>query len=120
MFSETDLVVRTVEDMQAEVEELLAEAERLNRDHEAALQKEMDLRTRSVESRPVDEALAERLWQEAEELHDSAREMMRLCTEKRLRAADIQHRIDVHNHIESLDIYEDVWHRASRAGRGGA
>lgn len=37
-----------------------------------------------------------------------------------LRAADIQHRIDVHNHIESLDIYEDVWHRASRAGRGGA
>ena len=46
--------------------------------------------------------------------------MLRLSMEKRLRAADVQHRINMHNHIESIDIYEDVWQRASRAGRGNS
>lgn len=120
MFSEKDLVTRSVEDMQAEVEELLAEAERLAREHDSSLQREMDLRALSVESRQTDAVEAERLWQEAEELHESAKEMLRLSMEKRLRAADVQHRINMHNHIESIDIYEDVWQRASRAGRGNS
>lgn len=120
MFSEKDLVARTVEDMQSEVEELLAEAERLGAEHKASLQKEMDLRTLSVESRPIDSVQAEKLWQEAEELHESAREMIRLSMEKKLRAADIQHKINVHNHIESIDVYEDVWKKASRAARSDA
>ena len=51
MFSETDLVARSKEDMTREVEELLAEAKRLKEEHDAALQKEMVLRTKSVETR---------------------------------------------------------------------
>ncbi len=89
MFSEKDLVERSIEDMEAEVKELLADAERLREEHERALQKEMTLRTRSVESRPNDGAKAEQLWQEAEELRESAQEMLRLSMEKRLRAGEI-------------------------------
>jgi len=117
MFSEKDLVERSVEDMAAEVRELLAEAERLRDEHDRFLEKEMFLRNRSVETRPKDAEQAERLWQEAEELHESARENLRLSTEKRLRAADLQHRIDIIDLIESMDSSEDVWSRAARAGR---
>lgn len=120
MFSEKDLVARTVEEMQSEVEELLAEAERLGIEHKDSLQREMDLRTHSVESRPTDAGQAEKLWQEAEELHELAREMLRLAMEKRLRAADIQHKINVHNHIKSLDVYDDIWRKASQAARSDA
>ncbi|MDD2755677.1 MAG: hypothetical protein PHS80_09140 [Methanothrix sp.] len=115
MFSEKDLVERSVEEMAAEVKELLAEAERLREEHEKATEKEMLLRTRSVETRPADAAAAERLWLEAEELRESARECLRLSMEKRLRAADVQHRIDVHNVIESMDNSDKVWRKA--AGR---
>jgi len=118
MFSEKDLVERSIEDMQAEASELLAEAERLKEEHEVALQKEMLLRNQSVEARPVDPAEAERLWQEAEELHDSAKESLRLSMEKRLRAADLQHRIDIHDQIQSMDRSDEVWREASKAGRG--
>ena len=59
MFSEKDLVARSKEDMAREVEELLADAKRLKEEHDAALQKEMELRTKSVETRPADAALAE-------------------------------------------------------------
>ncbi len=120
MFSEKDLVARSVEDMQAEVAELLAEAERLGQEHETSMQKERDLRVLSIESRQVDSQKAEKLWQEAEDLRESAREMMRLSMEKRLRAADVQHRINVHNHIESINVYDDAWQKASRAGRSDA
>ena len=117
MFSEKDLVERSVEDMAAEVKELLAEAERLREEHDRALEKEMLLRTRSVEARPTDAEQAERLWQEAEELHEAAKENIRLSTEKRLRAADVQHRIDVHDLIESMDNSDKIWSQAARAGR---
>jgi hypothetical protein len=117
MFSETDLVARSKEDMTREVEELLADAKRLKEEHEAALQKEMELRTKSVESRPTDAALAERLWQEAEELRDSSKEMLRISMEKRLRAGDVQHRIDIHDQIESMDNSDEVWRKAAGAGR---
>ncbi len=118
MFSEKDLVERSVEDMVAEVKELLAEAERLRVEHEKATEKEMLLRTRSVETRPADAEQAERLWLEAEELRESARENLRLSMEKRLRAADVQHRIDVHDVIESMDNSDNVWRKAAGARRG--
>ncbi|HQE97396.1 MAG TPA: hypothetical protein PKY20_04270 [Methanothrix sp.] len=118
MISEKDLVERSIEDMQAEASELLSEAERLKEEHEAALQKVMLLRTGSVESRPIDSAEAERLWQEAEELNDSAKESLRLSMEKRLRAADLQHRIKIHDQIQSMDRSDEVWREAAKAGRG--
>jgi hypothetical protein len=118
MFSETDLVARSKEDMTREVEELLAEAKRLKEEHEVALQKEMELRTTSVESRPTDAAQAEKLWQEAEELRDSSKEMLRLSMENRLRAAEVQHRIDIHDQIESIDNSDAVWQNAAGARRG--
>jgi len=117
MFSEKDLVERSVEEMAAEARELLAEAERLKGDHDAGLEKEMLLRTRSVEARPIDASEAERLWQEAEELHESAKESLRLSMEKRQRAADLQHRIEIHDQIESMDRSDEIWRQASGAGR---
>ena len=117
MFSETDLVARSKEDMTREVEELLADAKRLKEEHEAALQKNMEQRAKSVETRPTDAALSERLWQEAEELRDNAKEMLQLSMEKRLRAAEVQHRIDIHDQIESIDNSDAVWQKAARAGR---
>lgn len=117
MFSEKDLVERSIEDMQAEAKELLAEAERLKMEHEAMLQKEMLLRNQSVEARPIDPAEAERLWQEAEGLNDSAKESLRLSMEKRLRAADLQHRIKIHDQIQSMDRSDEIWREASGAGR---
>ena len=117
MFSEKDLVARSKEDMAAEVAELLADAKRLKEEHDAALQKEMELRAKSVETRMGDAALAEKLWQEAEELRDSAKEMLSISMEKRLRAAEVQHRIDIHDQIESIDNSDEVWRKAARAGR---
>lgn len=117
MFSENELVARSKEDMAAEVAELLAEAKRLKEEHDAALQSEKELRALSVETRPTDAAQAERLWQEAEELRESAKEMLRISMEKRLRGAEVQHRIDIHDQIESIDNSDEVWRKATRAGR---
>lgn len=118
MFSEKDLVERSVEDMSREVEDLLAESKRLREEHGAALQREEELRRESVETRPTDPELAETLWQEAERLRDDGREMLRLSMEKKLRADEVQHRIDIHDQIESLDKrFEDTWRRAAKAGR---
>ncbi len=119
MFSEKDLVERSVEDMSREIEDLLAESKHLREEYEAALQKEEELRRESVETRPTDPELAETLWQEAERLKDDGREMLRLSMEKKLRAAEVQHRIDIHDQIESLDKrYEETWRKAAKAGRG--
>lgn len=118
MFSEKDLVERSVEDMSREVEDLLAESKRLREEHETALRREEELRRESVETRPTDPELAETLWQEAECLRDDGREMLRLSMEKKLRAGEVQHRIDVHDQIESLDKrYEETWRKAMKAGR---
>jgi len=115
MFSENDLVARSKEDMAAEVAEHLAEAKRLKEEHDAALQRETELRTKSVEIRPDDAAQAEKLWQEAEELREGAKEMLRISMEKRLRGAEVQHRIDIHDQIESIDNSDEVWRKAAGA-----
>ena len=117
MFSEKDLVTRSVEEMSREAEELLAESKRLRDEHDAALEREAELRRESVESRPNDAGLAEALWQESERLRDEGQEALRLSMEKRLRAAEIRHRIDIHDQIESLDGYDEVWRKAAKAGR---
>jgi hypothetical protein len=117
MFSEKDLVARSVEDMGQEVAELLAESKRLREEYELALQREGELRAESVDCRPSDPELAERLWQEAETLKEDGREMMRLSMENKMRAAEVQHRIEIHDQIESLDNSDEVWRKAARAGR---
>ena len=35
----------------------------------------------------------------------------------KLRAAEVQHRIDIHDQIESIDNYDEVWRKAKQAGR---
>jgi cell division septum initiation protein DivIVA len=117
MFSEKDLVARSFEDMAQEVRDLTAESERLREEYEAALQREGELRRESVEARPENVELAEALWQEAERLKEDGREMLRLSMEKKLRAAEVQHRIDVRLQIESLDNYDGVWCKATKAAR---
>jgi hypothetical protein len=117
MFSEKDLVARSKEDMAREVEELLASAKRQKEEHEAAMQKEKELRVKSVETRPTDAAQAEKLWQEAEELRESAKELLRISMENRLRGAEVQHRIDIHDQIESIDNSDEVWKKAAGARR---
>jgi hypothetical protein len=117
MYSEKDLVARTLADMAQEVKDLTAESKRLHEEYEAALQREGELRRESVEARPEDAELAELLWQEAERLKEEDRELLRLSMEKKLRAAEVQHRIDVRAQIESLDDYEGVWRKAAKAAR---
>jgi hypothetical protein len=117
MFSEKDLVARSTEDMAQEVEELLADAKRLREECEASSQKEVEMRRESVDTRPSDAERAEILWQEAERLREEFREMMQLSMEKTLRAAEVQHRIDIHDLIESMDNSDEIWSKAAKARR---
>jgi hypothetical protein len=117
MFSEMDLVARSVEDMGREVAELLVESKRLHEGHIAADQKEKELRLRSVEIRPINAEEAEAIWQEAERLKDEGREMLRLSLEKKLRAAEVQHRIEINDQIESITNYDEVWRNAVKSGK---
>jgi hypothetical protein len=117
MFSEKDLVERSFEDMIQEIKELTAESKRLQEEYGAAKDREVELRRESVETRPENADLAETLWQEAERLHEEGREMLRLSMEKKLRAAEVQHRIDIHDQIQSLDGYDEAWRKAVKAGR---
>ncbi len=117
MFSEKDLVSRSIEDMALEVKGLLAEAERLRAEYDQSLQREEDLRRKSVEARAEDPELAEALWQEAEQLREDNRDLLRSSVEKRLRAAEVQHRIEIRSQIEAIDNYDEIWRTASKAGR---
>ncbi len=117
MFSEKDLVTRSIEDMLLEVKDLMAESGRLRADYEEALQREESFRRESVEARSENAELAETLWLEAEQLRENGRELLRLSVEKRLRAAEVQHRIDMRSQIESLDNFDEIWEKASKAGR---
>jgi hypothetical protein len=119
MFSEKDLVARSIEDMQQEVDSLLKESDRLKAEQDSMLQKSDDLRRESVDARPNDPELSEMLWAEAERLREGGREMLRLSVENRIRAGDIQHRIDIRAQIESLDrdVYDDLWKKAVNAER---
>lgn len=117
MFSEKDLVTRSIEDMAQEVKSLLAEAEKLRADYDESLQKEEKLRRESVEARSENPALAETLWLEAEQLRDNCRELLRQSVEKRLCAAEVQNRINIRSQIEAIDDYDEIWKKASKAGR---
>lgn len=117
MFSEKDLVARSIEDMSNEVKDLLAESTRLRSEYDEALQREEDLRRKSVETRAENPTLAETLWLEAEQLHTDARELLSQSVEKRLHAAEIQHRIDIRSQMEAIDGYDEIWDKASKAGR---
>ena len=118
MFSEKDLVARSIEDMAQEVEELQALAREEREKSEALSQKEIELRRKSVETRSVNAELAESFWQEAENIRDECRELMRLFMEHKLRAAEVQRRIDIHDQIDSLDNYDEIWRQAASARRG--
>ncbi|MFB3765050.1 MAG: hypothetical protein ACE14P_07350 [Methanotrichaceae archaeon] len=118
MFSEKDLVARSIEDMALEVKDLLAESVRLRAEYEESLQREERLRRESVEARAENPALAETLWLEAEQLRTDYRELLRQSVEKRLHAAEIQHRINIRSQIEAMDnSYDEIWEKASRARR---
>lgn len=117
MFSEKDLVTRSIEDMSLEVKDFMAESVRLRAEYEASLRREEDLRRESVEVRAENPALAETLWLKAEQLRTDYRELLRQSVEKRLRAAEVQHRIDIRSQIEALDGYEEIWEKASKARR---
>jgi hypothetical protein len=117
MFPEKDLVNRSIEDMSLEVKDLLAESCRLRAEYEDALHREQTLRRESVEARAENSGLAEALWLEAEKIRTDGRELLRLSVEQRLRAGEVQHRIDIRSQIEALDEYEEIWHKASRTGR---
>lgn len=119
MFSEKDLVARSIEEMQQEVESLLKESDRMKAEQDAMLQRSDDLRRESVDARPNDPELSEMLWAEAERLREEGKEMLRLSVENRVRAGEVQHRIDIRAQIESLDrdIYDDLWKKAIKAGK---
>ena len=117
MFSEKDLVVRSAEDMALEVKDLLAESVRLRAEYDESLQREENLRRESVEARAENPALAENLWLVAEQLREDYRELLRQSVEKRLRAAEIQHRIEIRSEIEAINSYDEIWDKASKAGR---
>lgn len=118
MFSEKDLVTRSIEDMCLEVKDLLAESSRLRSEYDESHQREENLRRESVEARAENPATAEALWLEAEQLRTDYRELLRQSVEKRLLAAEIQHRIDIKSQIEAIDdSYDKIWEKASRAGR---
>jgi len=118
MFSEKDLVVRSIEDMAREVADLQALAKEERERSEALNQKEIELRRKSVDIRPVNAELAESFWLEAESIRDESRELMRLSMEHKLRAAEVQRRIDIHDQVKSLDNYDEVWREAAKARRG--
>ncbi len=114
MFSEKDLVIRELDDMREEVKNLLAESEQLRKESEIAIEKEVVLRRESIDARPEDPELAEMLWQEAENIRSDGRDMLRQSVEKKLRAAEVQHRIDIRLQIESLDNYDGIWRKSAR------
>jgi len=112
MLIDKDLITRNLNDMQQEVKDLCAESERLRAGHDSAFEKVKELRRESVEARPTDPELAEMIWQEAENLQLEGGETLRLSVEKRLLAAEIQHRIEIRRQIESLDNHEEIWKKA--------
>ncbi len=103
--------------MRQEVKNLLGESEQLRKESEIATEKEVALRRESIDARPGDPELAEMLWQEAENIHSDGRDMLRQSVEKKLRAAEVQHRIDIRLQIESLDNYDEIWRKSVGANK---
>ncbi|HOT06992.1 MAG: hypothetical protein A4E45_01854 [Methanosaeta sp. PtaB.Bin039] len=116
--SEKDLVVRSYEEMRQEVEQLCADHLRLKAESSDALNRSDELRNLAVETRPLDPDKAEGLWNESEELRELSRELMRQSVEARMRAAEIKHRLEIHDQIEAVsDVADELWKGAIRARR---
>jgi regulator of replication initiation timing len=117
MFSEADMVVKSLDEMRSEVESLIAESEKLKLESESLIERSDRLRIESVETRPKNQDLAESLWEEAENLRSEGREALRLSIEKAVRAGEIKHRIEIRAQIETMDPSDDIWQRAAKASR---
>ncbi|MBN1324061.1 MAG: hypothetical protein JW986_08745 [Methanotrichaceae archaeon] len=113
-----DLVEKSYEEMAKEIEELLAESKRLAEGASSAIERSDSYRSQSVDLHGLDSERAEGLWNEAEELRSLAREMMRQAVDARIRAADIQHCLDIHDTVQAaMDYSKKAWDGAVRAGR---
>jgi hypothetical protein len=117
MFSEDGLVTKSLEEMKKEIEDLLADASRLKSEHDNAQQRIDELRRESIDSRPLDAKKAELLWNEAENLLEESKEMLRLSVEKTLNAGEIKSRLKIRSQIEAIDNSDEIWRKAVRAGR---
>lgn len=117
MFSDADMVVKSLDEMRVEVESLLAESERLKSESESMLTRSDELRNESIDARSRDQEIAEALWEESECLRSESRETLRLSIEKAVRAGEIKHRIEIRAQIETMDSSKDIWERAAKAAR---
>jgi sulfate adenylyltransferase subunit 1 (EFTu-like GTPase family) len=117
MFSDAELVTKSLDEMRQEIESLLAEAARQRSEYETALKRIEDLRRESVDARPADTEKAELLWLEAENLQSESKELLRLSVEKTLKAGEIKHRLDIRAQIEAIDGSDEIWKKATKAGR---
>ncbi len=113
-----DLVKRSSEEMQENMETFLVDSERLRNEAADLLRRSDEVRNKSVEMRNQDADLAEDLWMESERLRDQSKEAMRLSVDNKVKAGDIKHRIKIHDLIENvIDEADEVWKGALRARR---
>ena len=113
-----DLVKRSSEEMQENMENFLVDSERLRNEAADLLRRSDEVRNKSVEMRNQDADLAEDLWMESERLRDQSKEAMRLSVDNKVKAGDIKHRIKIHDLIENvIDEADEVWKGALRAQR---
>ena len=113
-----DLVERSFEEMQENMENLLTDSKRLRRDAADLLIRSDEVRNKSIDIRNQDTDLAEDLWMESERLRDQSKEAMRLSVDNKVKAGDIKHRIKIHDQIENvIDEADEVWKGALRARR---
>lgn len=100
-----DLVEKSYEDMAKEIGELLAESKRLGEEASCAIEGSDHNRSQSVDLHGLDPERAESLWNEAEELRSLARDLMRQAVDAKIRAADIQHRLEIRDTIQAAMDY---------------
>lgn len=116
--TEKDLVLKSYDEMRAEMEQLLSESAKCRDRSAEEIVKSDELRSRSIDLRLSDPDQAEALWTEAEERREHSKDLMRQSVEMRIRAAEIQHRLDIHDQIEAIsDEAEELW-RGAISGRG--
>jgi hypothetical protein len=117
MFSDEELVTKSLDDMRLEIKSLRAEASKLRAEHDAALRRIEELRRESIDKRPSDPEEAELIWLEAESLLEESKELLRRSVENTLRAGEAKRRLDIRAQIEAIDNSDDIWKKAVRAGR---
>lgn len=115
--TEKDLVLKSYDEMRAEMEELISASAKARDRSAEEITRSDDLRSRSIDLRLSDPEQAEALWTEAEEKRELARDLMRQSVEMRIRAAEIKYRLDIHDQIEAIsDEAEELW-RGAIGGR---